>query len=72
MFEDINLLPCPFCGNKATILQGSSINNFVSCYECKASKKSDISMSGFYETPQMAADAWNTRVEALNVKKQNI
>lgn len=61
MSDEINLLPCPFCGGKAAITLGvrrDAVKTVdVICQDCSGA------MLAFCEDDAIAD--WNTRVEAL-------
>ena len=50
------LLPCPFCGGKATLTSSGADDgdNVVECTKCNYEL-------GYYANPKMAIKAWNKR-----------
>ena len=54
-----DLLPCPFCGSKAELQEGTQRQHWVECcnHKCR-------SMGANCEGPLGAAEAWNTRQPA--------
>ena len=72
--EQITLKPCPFCGGKAKVLEGTTSNIFghlfydycVKCTDCSAFlglyQVGDSAEFGLlYDTEKEAIEAWNTR-----------
>ena len=54
--ENINVIPCPFCGGK------SRVHKYFSKYYARCNKCNTYSAP--YNTPEEAAKAWNTRTTA--------
>lgn len=55
--EEVTLLPCPFCGGEARIIEPAAIDleRYVSCQKC------GISMDAFDHGDPDFITAWNTR-----------
>lgn len=59
MTSDVELWPCPFCGNDYGILQDTH-GYSVFCGHC-------ISSTGDYKTKEEAVAAWNRRTDGKGV-----
>jgi Lar family restriction alleviation protein len=57
----MKLLPCPFCGGKATIIRSEFYGWSVTCQECNIVVPS--SKYDGYDLARHAADNWNTRYD---------
>ena len=60
--NEITLKPCPFCGGEAVFALGEEYrrecgqeNDWIICSSCCAE-------SGYFDSPEKAAEAWNRRV----------
>lgn len=65
MSPKIKLLPCPFCGGKASLLWdqiGGRSASYIVCVECDARTKKVI-ISTEYSSDEKAAELWNRRVK---------
>ena len=64
------LLPCPFCGGKATVTPNVPYEGLisVSCENGKCTVKPYIAVYNLIE----ALERWNTRAELSNKPKENI
>ena len=53
------MLPCPFCGGKATLGNSGSTVWFIDCYgaDCKIKPETSV-----FKSPFGAIEAWNRRV----------
>ena len=54
MSDEIKLLPCPFCGEKAEIIKHRSGGYAVECTECYGKTHRSV-------TEKLAIERWNTR-----------
>ena len=68
--EQVQLLPCPFCGGEARFVDGRlSINIRCGNYDCGITQR-----QYYYETTAEAIAAWNTRhtatAEALEAMRE--
>ena len=57
--EMVELLPCPFCGGKATMGNSGSTVWFIECYGADCKIKPDTPV---FRSPSLAIEAWNGRV----------
>ena len=57
---DIELLPCPFCGGKATFDNDDNGWNWIVCSACDASTNARV--SAMEDCRPLLAEAWNRRV----------
>lgn len=72
MASDIKLLPCPFCGGEARLINGIPKINYIKCKRCQT-------MTSSSEVIEYVIELWNTRkpmdriVEQLeNLKQENV
>lgn len=56
----IKLKSCPFCGGEAEIQYGACDYNV---YQAVCKEQNCHAMSGWSDTPEEAADAWNRRAD---------
>ena len=61
--HDINLKPCPFCGNSATYLPDVP-GALVACKKCGVMMESDVSKGG-----KTSISKWNARAEGMTLNE---
>ena len=54
MASDIKLLPCPFCGGEARLINGIPKINYIKCKRCQT-------MTSSSEVIEHVIELWNTR-----------
>ena len=62
----IELLPCPFCGGKATIIQKGKITIQTKCLQCKVQRTQRVVSLSIEWLYDKMIEHWNTRVKEVS------